>query len=303
MTNVLLFGATVLIWGTTWIAIKYQVGLVPESVSVAYRFALAAVLIFLWVWARRLPLRFAVRDHAFMAGQGLCIFSTNFYLFYRAAEHLTSGLLAVIFSLAVVMNIVNGAIFLRVRPDLRTLLGAACGLLGMTVVFWPEFAGFSLANASSLAVLTALAATYSFSLGNIVALRNQKAGLPVLPSSAYGMAYGAAAMALLALISGEAFLFDPRPAYVGSLLYLALFGSVLAFACYLVLLGRIGAGRSAYVTVLFPIIALALSTVFEDFTWTTGATAGVALILFGNVLVLVKPGKTVATKPKRSPTT
>jgi drug/metabolite transporter (DMT)-like permease len=289
MTNGLLYGVTVLLWGSTWLAIKYQLGVVAPEVSVVYRFAIAAALIFAWAIYRGLPLRFGPRAHLRMAGLGLFIFSTNYVLFYTATASLTTGLVAVIFSTAIIMNIVNGAIFLGRRVDRRVAVGAACGLAGMLLVFWPELTAFSFDNAASLAIALSLAGTLLFSLGNMVSAGAQKAGLPLIPSTAYAMAYGTLLLTLFVLLRGIPFAFDPAPTYVGALLYLAVFGSVAGFLCYLGLLGRIGADRAAYATVLFPIVALALSTLFEDFHWTLGALAGVALILGGNALVLAKP--------------
>ncbi len=286
--NLLLYVATVVIWGTTWIAIKYQLGVVAPEVSIAYRFALAAAILFAWALARGVPLRFGLRDHLVMALLGCLIFSTNFLLFYLATEHLTTGLSAVIFSTSVVMNIVNSALFLGRKVESRVLIGAAFGMGGIATVFWSEIAGFSLGNLASVSLLLALGGTLSFSLGNILSARNQAVKLPLMPSTAFGMAYGAAFMALVALLRGSAFTFDPALPYVISLGYLAVFGSVVAFGCYLLLLGRIGVARAAYATVLFPIIALGISTLFEDFHWTAPALIGVGLILFGNVIVLAK---------------
>lgn len=289
MTNALLYGLTVLIWGSTWLAIKYQLGVVPPEVSVIYRFAIAAALLFGWAAWRRAPLRFDARAHALLALLGLFIFSANYFLFYLATAHLTTGLIAVIFSTAVIMNIANGALFLRRRADHRVLLGAALGLSGMAVVFWPELARFSFSGGAGLAIVLSLAGTLLFSLGNMVSARAQAAGLPLLSSTAYAMAYGTGLLVLLALARGSPFLFDASPAYVGSLLFLAVPGSAVGFLCYLGLLGRIGADRAAYVTVLFPIVALMLSTLFEDFRWSAASLLGVALILGGNALVLTRP--------------
>ncbi|MEO3428135.1 DMT family transporter [Pelagibius sp. CAU 1746] len=283
-----LYGATVLIWGTTWIVMKYQVGPVAPEVSVAYRFTLAAAVVFLWARAARQRLGFGLRVHLLMAAMGICMFSFNFYFFYRAAAFVTSGLLAVVFSMTVVMNIINGRILLGRRAAPRTLAAASLGVAGIVVLFWPEVSRFDLADDGSLGLLLALAGTLCFSLGNIASARAQMLGLPVLSCNAWGMAYGAAGMYLLALLGGAPFILDTAPAYLGGLLYLALCGSVLAFGAYLTLLGRIGADRAAYATVLFPLVALAISTVVEDYVWTPTALAGVALVMMGNLLVLLR---------------
>jgi drug/metabolite transporter (DMT)-like permease len=124
------------------------------------------------------------------------------------------------------------------------------------------------------------------SLGNILSARNQRFRLPVIQSNAYGMGYGALALLLFSLGAGKEFGFDVSVAYIGSLLYLAVLGSIVAFGCYLTLLGRIGADRAAYVTLLIPIVALCISTVFEGYCWTGYALTGLGMVLIGNVMVL-----------------
>ena len=289
MTHALLYALLVLIWGSTWIMFKFQIGVVPAEVSVCYRFVIAAALMFGWALLRGLPLRFGPRDHLFLALQGATIFSTNFYLVYLAAAYLTTGLVAVVFSTASAMTMIVSMLVLRRLPALRGLLGAALGSLGIAVIFWPELADFSLDAGTGLGLLLSLGGTASFSLGGLVSARNHAAGLSVRGTTAWAMTYGAAIMAVLALASGKTFTFDPAFPYVGSLLYLAIPGSVIAFACYFALLARIGAERAAYATVLFPIVALTISTVFEDYHWTVTAFVGVALTLAGNVLVLRQP--------------
>ena len=131
-----------------------------------------------------------------------------------------------------------------------------------------------------------LVATWFASIGNIISARNQRKAIPVIHTNAWGMAYGAAIMAIYALLSGVPFSYDPTFSYSASLLYLSVFGSILAFGCYLTLVGRIGADKAAYVAVLFPVIALGLSTLFEDYQWTLRALFGFGLVLFGNYIVL-----------------
>ena len=168
------------------------------------------------------------------------------------------------------------------------LAGASLGLVGITLVFWPEFRAFSASSAIMIGVGLALVATWFASLGNIASLRNQRARLGVIESNAFGMTYGAALTTIVALVIGVEFRFDWSLSYVGSLAYLSVIGSVIAFGCYLSLLGRIGADRAAYAGVMFPIVALALSTLFEGYTWSGPAFIGVAMVLAGNLLVLTR---------------
>jgi len=140
-------------------------------------------------------------------------------------------------------------------------------------------------------LLLSFAATYLASLGNIISARNQKRRLPVVQTNAFGMAYGALCMLLLTLLSGAPFSIELTGPYLLSLLYLALFGSVIAFGCYLSLVGHIGPGRAAYTTLLFPIVALLLSTVWENYHWTAEGISGIVLILGGNYLALTRKRK------------
>ena len=289
MANGFVYLAVVLIWGTTWIMISFQIGVVPPEVSVAYRFAIASASMFAWAGLRGLPLRFAWRDHVFIALQGALIFSTNFVLFYLAALDLATGLLAVVFSTASIMTLLVNALWQRRPPPVRTLLGAALGSCGIALVFWPEIAAFSLSSGAGLGLLLSLGGTLSFSLGGLVAARNQAVGLSVRGTTAWAMAYGTGLLSLFVVLRGARFSFDPAFPYIGSLLYLAVFGSVIAFACYFALLGRIGPERSAYATVLFPIVALVISTLFEGYHWTALALVGVGMTLAGNLLVLTRP--------------
>ena len=288
MPHQLLYLFTVLIWGSTWFAITFQLGVVDPIWSVAYRFALAAAVLMVFCLVTRRGLRFGLRDHGFMALQGTFLFCLNYILFYFSIEHVTSGLIAVIFSTIVFMNIVNGAMLLGTPIRARVLVGASLGLLGITLVFWPEFRAFSASSATIVGVSLAVVATWFASLGNMASLRNQRAGLGVIESNTFGMAYGAALTTIVALVVGVEFRFDWSLSYVGSLAYLSIVGSVIAFGCYLTLLGRIGADRGAYTGVMFPIVALVLSTLFEGYTWSGPAFIGVVMALAGNVLVLTR---------------
>lgn len=289
MTTVLLYFAVVLIWGSTWLAVKFQIGVVPAEVSVAYRIGVAAVFMFGWALVRGLPLRFDMRGHLFMMLQGALIFSTNFFLFYLAAGHLTTGLIAVVFSTASAMTLLINALLRRRRPAPRIMAGALLGIAGISFIFRPELARFSFQSGAGLGLMLSVAGTMCFSLGSIVSARNRAAGLPVCGNTAWAMFYGVILLCAFALVRGKQFTFDPGGAYVLSLAYLSVVGSVVAFGAYFALLGRIEPERAAYATVLFPVVALTLSTFFESYHWTAAAVGGVILTLAGNTLVLKQP--------------
>ncbi len=288
MANLIFYTATIMIWGSTWLAIKFQLGSVEPALSVAYRFALAALMLFLWCAARRLPMRFSRADHVYIAMQGFFLFAFNYLLFYLSELYITSGLAAVVFSTIVVTNLLNGRIFLGTPIEMRVLLGGALGMSGLILLFWPEMAAVNFSGPVILGLLLSFAATYLASLGNILSARNQLRKLPVVQTNAFGMAYGSLCMILVVLLSGAPITIDLSATYLFSLLYLALFGSVIAFGCYLSLVGRIGPGRAAYATLLFPMVALMLSTIWEDYRWTLFGLCGIALILGGNYLALVR---------------
>lgn len=281
-----LYAITVFAWSTSWIALKLQLGSVAPEVSLTWRFSLASAVMFAWALLRGHRLRFPLQDHLRFAGLGVFIFSMNFLQFYHGGSKLASGLLAVIFSLTSVFNMLLGAVFLRQAIDRRILLGAACGFGGIALMFWPEIAGTEIDHQAAIGFLLCLGGTLSFCIGNLISATNQKRGLPVVSANAWGMAYGAALLAIIALCLGKPFDFEPTISYVGSLLWLSILSSVVAFFAYLTLLGRIGSARAGYSTVLFPVFALLISTFAEGYHWTSFAIAGLVLVMIGNAIVL-----------------
>jgi drug/metabolite transporter (DMT)-like permease len=286
--SVSLYLSSVLIWGSTWFAIKFQLGVVAAEVSLVYRFGIAAMLLLLFCVLSGRSLKYSARQHGFIALQGLFLFSTNYLVFYWATGLLTSGIVALMFSTVILMNIVNGAIFMgsQIRP--RVVLGAGFGIAGIAAIFWAEVSGVGDNADTWRGLWMCLLATWFASIGNIISARNQRKAIPVIQTNAWGMTYGALFMAIYALLGGVPFNYDPAVSYSVSLLYLSVFGSILAFGCYLTLVGRIGADKAAYAAVLFPVIALVLSTLFEDYQWTLRALFGFALVLLGNYIVLTR---------------
>jgi drug/metabolite transporter (DMT)-like permease len=253
---------------------------------VAWRFAAAALILLVYARFKRLPLRFDARTHLWLALQGLLLFGINYVLVYLSEQSLTSGLVALIFSLVAFCNILGMRVFFAVAVKPAALGGAVLGVIGVALVFWPELAHFSMSPARRTGLILALLGAVFASLGNMAATRNHHNQLPVIQANAWAMMYGAIFVALYALLDGQRFVFDRSAPYVASLLYLALFGSVIAFVAYLTLMGRIGADRSGYTAVAIPIVALALSTLFEDLRWDVTMAGGTALCVAGNVLVL-----------------
>lgn len=283
-----LYGTTVLIWGTTWLGIKFQLGSVDPMVSVLYRFIAAAMILMVYCKLAGLKMRFRLKDHVFMALQGMFLFSINYWIIYLASVHLTSGLVAVIFSSIVFMNMINGAVLMGSSIRFNVVVGGGIGIAGIAIVFWPDISSFSLSDKAAVGVMLAAVSTFMASLGNIISARHQKYELPVIQTNAYGMVYGALIMGIIVIVGSKAFNFDMSFRYVGSLFYLAVFGTVIAFGCYLKLIGKIGADRAAYAAMLFPIVALAISTVYEGYQWSAHNIIGMVLVLIGNGLVINK---------------
>ncbi|WP_374449747.1 DMT family transporter [Stella sp.] len=283
----LLFLLTVAIWGTTWIAVKMQATAVAPELSVAYRFLAASAILLAWMAWRRKRLRWPAAAHLRMAAQGACLFGLNYIPVYWASRYLTSGLVALAFSTAVVFGILFGVVADRRPIEARLAVGAALGLAGLALFFRDELAALSLAGETSLAILAVVAGAAVAAAGMVLGSVNQKAGLPVLPLSAFGMLYGGLLSAGWAAASGRGLAWDPSPAFAISLAYLVLVGSIAGFWCFLTLVGRIGPQRAGYVPVLFPVVALAISTVFEGYAWDWSGVAGAVLVVAGNLVVML----------------
>jgi drug/metabolite transporter (DMT)-like permease len=289
-----LYGVTVFVWGTSWIALKAQLGVVSPEVSTLWRFTAAAAVMWLWAAAARQPLAFGVADHLRLAASGVLMFSSNFVLFLYGGQYLPSGLgqylpsglLAVVFSLASVVNLLLGTLLLGQPIEGRVAVGGLLGAAGVGLLYWPQIAGTGFDPNALVGLAFCVAGTLSFCLGNMVSSMIQRSGVPLLSANAWGMTYGVATLTAFSLARGQPFILEWTARYLGATLYLAVFASVVAFACYLTLLRRIGAARAGYATVLFPMVALTVSTFAEGYRWTAPAAAGALLALLGNVLVL-----------------
>ncbi len=291
MHHLTLYGITVLIWGSTWLAITFQLGNVPVIASVAYRFSLAAVLLLAWCRWRRLALPHGVVNQAWLALMGFC-YSINYLLVYHTESYLSSGLVAVGLSSTLIFNLVLARLFFNIPLTRDLLLGLSLGLIGVVLVFWPEFNRSFRAAHDYTGLISCLIAALAAACANMIALRNQKAGIDTLPMNANWMAWMGIFVLAYGAINRVEFTFDWSLTYIGSMLYLIVFGSIIAFASYLTLLKRIGAERASYVSVLTPIVALALSTLFEGFKWETISLVGVVLTIVGNVLVIQRRAST-----------
>jgi len=298
MLNFLLYAAAALIWGSTWLGIKLQLTQVPPVLSVGYRFCLASLILLIYCILRHKRLAFSRRDHLFMAIQGFSLFGLGYCMSYLATSYLTSGLVAVAYSTILMWNILNLRIFMGQAIAWRAFWGGILGLSGICIVFWDDLSAFT-ATRGLIGLSMALVGAYLSSLGNVVGSRHARAGVPVTQANAYGMAYGGLLTLAIHFGGGGELVMDWTASYMAPMLYLTVFGSVVAFGCYMLLIGRIGAEYAAYVTLLMPIIALFLSTLFEDFLWTSNAAIGVAIVLIGNLFILT-PGETISIAYRRA---
>lgn len=286
MSNWFLYLVTVAVWGTTWIAIEFQLGSVAPEVSVFYRYALASVILFVWCRVRHLQVRFDRNAHILFVMLGALLFCVNYILTYYAQQYITSALTAIAFSTMLWMNILNARIFFGTRAGVSVLAGSVLGVIGICFLFLPEIGRFSFSDATFFGASLAVLGAFIASLGNMVSQGAQAKGLPIVQSNAWGMLYGAILTGLVALFQERSFVIDSSATYLVSLLYLAVFGSIIGFGSYLTLLGRIGAHKAGYAMVMFPVVAVLVSVAFEGLELTLQMLTGVALVLLGNVLIL-----------------
>ena len=287
MSTLQLFVVAVAIWGTTWLAITFQLGHVAPEASVFYRFLLASALLFGFCLARALPLRYSPRRHLWIALQGVFMFSVSYIFVYYAEQHVVSGLVAVGYSASPMLGLIGMWVFFGTPIKRELIAGSILGIVGIALVFLPEFTHMQNNRDTALGALHTVIAVLVSALGSIVAQRNSREGLPLWQTMAWGMLYGALFSLAVVLLTGQSLTFEPTLPYVLSLLYLAVLGSILAFAAYLTLLHRVGAARAGYIGVMVPIVALVISALsFEKFQWHLLTWVGIAVSVAGNASVL-----------------
>ena len=288
--NLFLYLSVVLIWGTTWIAIYAQqsAGISAVTVAVFWRFLLASLVMLLLLKLIKRLHRLTLQDHLFCVLQGCCVFGFNFVCFYYASGYISSGLESVIFSMAVMYNAINSWIFFRQRPSARLIPAIVLGMAGIVALFWHDLRSTQASAGLMWGIGLSALGTLGFSFGNMISQRHQRLQRDVLTTNSYGMLYGALIMALVSLLQGVSLQPTWNTQWFGALIYLAIVGSVMGFGAYFTLVGRIGASRAAYTTVLFPLVALALSTRYEGYEWHASAIPGLVMILLGNVVMFAR---------------
>ena len=294
MNNFFLFVITLICWSPTWYVIKFQLGYVDPLVSVFYRFFIAAIIIFIYLIYNKKNLKFSLNHHIWFLLFGICLYSINYVFFYLSNTYLISAFPAIVFSTIIIMNILGDSFYFKKKPSLKTLIGSTIGMIGIAIIFNDEIFNFTLSNGRHVGLFLALLGTFFASTGNMVHQRNLNNNLASMPSIAYSMLYGSLVTLLITQIKGTELLFDYSFSYIASLAYLSIIGSIFAFIFYLKLLEKVGAGRAGYVGALMPVLALLISTVFENLEWQTDLIVGLPILLIGAVLVInqkIKPIK------------
>ena len=275
-----------LAWGTTWYAITHQLGVVDPVVSVTYRFALAAALLFAWCGLRRERISLTRAQHACAFGVGLFTSAFDYVLVYWAEERVTSAVVAVVFAAMAFVNLIGFRIAFGQRAPALAWAAASLGIVGIALLSWEEIAAANFDVRAMTGIGLTLMGVTAAVVGNVFARRGELAGAPVAPATAWAMAYGAGLLALSALVTGKTWAFEATWSYSLSLLHLALNGSVIAFVLYYGLARRRGYSTASYIAALAPLVAMTVSSLFEDKSWGLLALGGVVLVLVGQFMLL-----------------
>ena len=278
-----------LIWGTTWYGITLQLGQVSPLASIVWRFGLAAALIFIGCLVTRRSVRLSLTQHLAALGQGAFAFSISYSFTYAAEGRIASAVVAVIFAALAFLNLILFRVAAGQKAALASWGGAALGVVGVAVLSGSEILGAGLDAASAAGVGFAFTAVAASAFGNYFAWRGQNAGSAVIPSTAWAMAYGTGLLALYGLATGVEWSIEPTFTYVGSLLYLSVFGSVVAFVVYFTIARTRGYALASYISALTPPIAMLVSVLFENARFGWPALVGLALVLAGQVLLIRAP--------------
>ncbi len=276
-----------LIWGSTWLVIRDQLGSVPSSWSVAYRFIVAAAGMILLAVAMRQPLKIDRQMVGWTMLLGLLQFSMNFNFVYAAEHHITSGLVAVMFALLIVPNALLAKYWLGRQIGGAFMLGSAIASFGVALLMLQEYRAAPVGGAEVLLGLSlALCSVCTASVSNVLQVTPKIARYPTLTILAWSMLWGSLANALFAFITDGPPVIDTRLGYIGGVLYLSIIGSVVTFPLYFRLIRDIGPGKAAYTGVVIPVVAMVLSTIFEGYIWSPLALAGGGLAMIGLVVAM-----------------
>ncbi len=286
--NYVLYCGVILFWGSSWFAIKFQLGIVPESVSIAWRFYIASLILILFSLIFKKKFNLKLKELKWVILQGIFLFCFNYYFIYLGTNYIKTGLVAVIFSTVTIFILINGFIFFREKINVNVLFGALVGIIGLLLIFNKELQLYAFDKQLIIGIILNLIGTYIASIGMLISQRNQKNKISLVQTNMIGMFVGATFILIISILTGNKINFDTNYEYTYSLFYLSIIGSVLGFGFYLKLLNNIGAGKASYVNVITPIFALFLSTLYEDYTWDLMNSTGLTLVVFGNIIIFRK---------------
>jgi EamA-like transporter family. len=275
-----------LIWGSTWWVITGQVGDVPASWSVAWRFLLATPAMFVVAAAMGRSLKIGGAGHLLAALVGITQFCGNYNFVYRAELHLTSGIVAVMIALLLVPNTILARLLLKQPITARFALGSVIAIAGIGLLLLHEARDAPLQGKVFLGVIFALVAMLCASVSNVIQANETGQRLPTVSLLAWAMLYGTIADVAVAWLTAGPPAIPGRATYWLGTGYLAIFGSVVTFPLYYTLIRQIGAGRAAYNGIAVVVIAMVISTVLEGYRWTPVASAGAVLAMAGLIVAL-----------------
>lgn len=286
--NYILYFGVILFWGSSWFAIKFQLGIVPETISIAYRFYIASFILIIFCFFSKITFNLRLNQIKWITLQGFFLFSLNYYFIYLGTNFVKTGLVAVIFSTVSIFVLINGIIFFKEKINNNVLLGALIGIFGLILIFNNELQLYEFNNELIIGIILCLIGTYFASIGMLISQRNHKNNIPLVQNNTLSMFIGATFVLVIASSTGNKIIFDFDIKYISSLFYLSIIGSVLGFGFYLKLLNNIGAGKASYVNVVTPILALFISTLYENYTWDILNSFGLILVIFGNIIIFRK---------------
>jgi drug/metabolite transporter (DMT)-like permease len=270
------------IWGSTWIVIRGQLGIVPPEWSVAYRFLIAALAMAALARWKGERLRLGAKAIPAAIFLGFAQFCVNFDAVYLAERHITSGVVATVFALLLIPSTMLAWAILGQRPTARFVWSSLVAVVGIGLLFVHELQEHASSTPEVLeGIGLTLVGMVGSSSANVVQARPEFRRFPLFALLAWSMAAGALIDGMIAFAMTGPPVFDARPTYWAGLLYLALAASVLTFSLYYPVIRRIGPAKTAYSSVIVPIIAMSFSTWLEHYRWTPLAIAGALLALGG----------------------
>jgi drug/metabolite transporter (DMT)-like permease len=289
----------VLIWGTTWFGVHAQVNGTAPHVAAGLRLGVASLIFFAIAAWMRMPLRPRREQIVPIVIQAMCFFGFNYVAVYTASQYLTSGVLAVVFSICVPFNLIADWAIHGTRPRAATVAAAIAGVAGIALVFEAELERAVLTRDALWGATLGVFAAAIVAIGNVLASRLAATDLGAVRLNAFGMAAGTAAILLWGAASGAPWTLEITSAWLGSFAYLVVVGSVVAFGVYMKILPAVGVVAGAYVVVLAPVVAIGISAVFEGFPLRPTTLLGVPLLLIGHSILIVQRRRTSAAERAR----